>query len=641
MLLFLTGCFLFTDELYDTRLAELASADQAIDADGDGWSPLEGDCDDDDVTAYPDATEVCDHVDNDCDLLTDEDPAPNERFPDTDGDGYGNERTGSYACFPGDDWIEVGEDCNDSNPDMNPSAAEACNDVDDDCNGVPDDGIEWNFWFLDSDGDGWGDDDSSLSACAAPAESWVLVGDDCDDDEAGVNPGATEVCDDGVDNDCDATRECGWVGEVDLEVESHGRVLGDVRSQALGAAISSLGDIDGDGVEDFTVYGESDSASYLYIFRGGIAGDRAPETASVGFVGASTLLVGAAYSEELASYLVADVGYDYYRGAVFSYPVATSGIIDPTGATPHWTGTAGSDETFGEELQVSRALYESGVESVLVASPGQSGTSVYQGAVLLLDTAGGEQGSITGTEAFEFFGNTARVVPDLDGDGLDDIAVVGSGESSGGLAVHAFLSPVTGVFARTDADATYMGAEDDRLGLDALSGLDFTGDGHSDLVLGAPRSDFGRVYVVPGPFPNGDATGIHPGDAVNRIAIDEGEVPYFGQSVTTGDFDADGAADLVIGSPYHYNTQQSGGAILLYGPIDAGRTIAYDDISNSRVVHATFEALPGEGAGVGYEVLGLSANGDEYTDLLVNAALADVGGVANAGVTWLILGDGI
>ena len=645
--LLLPACFLFDDTLYDARLAELTatdSADLTLDDDADGWSILDGDCDDTDPSAYPDAPEMCDRVDNDCDNLTDEDAAPHQQFPDEDGDGYGNDDRGSYTCFPGDGWIEVGGDCNDFDAAVNPSAAEVCNGIDDDCNVAPDDGMPFAFWFLDADGDGWGLSASQIFACEQPAEGWITVEDDCDDGDAEVNPGAVEVCSDGIDNNCDDTRECGWIGDVDVEEEAHGTIHGEHYDADVGAFLSSLGDVDGDGIDDFSAYGrgESSGADWLYVFRGGLTGTHTASAASVEFRGDGVYVSDAAYSEELESYLVADLRYENWRGAIYSYPSDTDGIVDVTEGAPMLTGTPGSMDTFGEGLRISRALSSSANELLVAASEGRDGTHLAQGAVHVLTTAGEEVATIEGEYTMELFGNSVSVLPDLDGDGLDDLAVSGGDSSTSyGEAVSVFLSPLTGTITRSDNDGRYVGAEDDLLGVDAMVSLDLTGDGHNDLVVSAARTDYGRVYVLPGPFPTGDASGIHPSVATNRVDIGEFSTPYFGQSLTTGDFDADGVEDLVIGAPQAYNGGYGGNAVLLYGPVTAGSTISDYDIEVNRVPRAIFNALPGEGAFVGRAVLGLSANGEEYTDLLINAMFADVDGVESAGMTWLILGDGI
>src|SRR5574341_1185363 len=88
--------------------------------DGDGF-PAAEDCDDTDPDVNPDASEICNGVDDDCSGRAD------EPFDD-DRDGY---TTGG-----GGDVAE--RDCNDRDPAVHPGAPERCNGADDDCDGVPD-----------------------------------------------------------------------------------------------------------------------------------------------------------------------------------------------------------------------------------------------------------------------------------------------------------------------------------------------------------------------------------------------------------------------------------------------------------------------------------------------------------------------
>jgi Putative metal-binding motif len=103
---------------------------------------------------------------------------------DADGDGY-------YA--------EI-NDCNDNNGAIHPGATEVCDGVDNDCDGLIDEGLTATF-YQDTDGDGYGNPSVSIQACSAPA-GYVSNHNDCSDNDASINPGATEVCD-GKDNDCD------------------------------------------------------------------------------------------------------------------------------------------------------------------------------------------------------------------------------------------------------------------------------------------------------------------------------------------------------------------------------------------------------------------------------------------------------
>ena len=156
------------DGYADCEDSSCADATVCVDADGDGWSIQDGDCDDADPGAHPGADETpCDGVDNDCDPDTGDEP-------DADGDGH-----------------TVCEECDDSDPDVSPDETEeTCDGVDNDCDPATEDAP-------DGDGDGW-------SLC-----------EDCDDGDPDVSPGAEEQACDGVDNDCDPATEDAPDGDGD------------------------------------------------------------------------------------------------------------------------------------------------------------------------------------------------------------------------------------------------------------------------------------------------------------------------------------------------------------------------------------------------------------------------------------------
>ena len=161
------------------------------DADSDTYL-CDVDCDDTNASIHPGATEtICDGLDNDCD-------AGSSDAPDLDGDLF--DACGS-ADISNPDGRET--DCDDSNLTVNPSVTEVCGDsVDNNCDGtIDDDGIGGFVWHADLDGDSFGDPAVSVSACEQPS-GHVVDATDCDDTDFSVNPDATEICGDGINNDC-------------------------------------------------------------------------------------------------------------------------------------------------------------------------------------------------------------------------------------------------------------------------------------------------------------------------------------------------------------------------------------------------------------------------------------------------------
>lgn len=186
----------------DGRLDESGPTE---DDDLDGTSETEGDCDDTNPNVHPGAAEVCDGIDQDCDGQTDE-GVLKTYYPDQDGDGYGVPSPSLQACALPTGYSTLSTDCNDQNSSIYPGKAEVCDGVDQDCDGAIDDGV-LNLYFGDSDGDGYGWASSGVYACSLP-EGCVTNSKDCNDLNASIYPGATEVCD-GVDQDCDNVTDEG------------------------------------------------------------------------------------------------------------------------------------------------------------------------------------------------------------------------------------------------------------------------------------------------------------------------------------------------------------------------------------------------------------------------------------------------
>ncbi|NND77447.1 MAG: PKD domain-containing protein [Flavobacteriales bacterium] len=123
------------------------------DADGDGFgsflSPITAceappgyvadntDCYDGSADTYPNAPEICDGNDNDCDGDIDEGLIVIS-YADNDQDGYGNASQSVTACFVPPGFVANPDDCDDADDTVYPGAPELCDGVDNNCDNIID-----------------------------------------------------------------------------------------------------------------------------------------------------------------------------------------------------------------------------------------------------------------------------------------------------------------------------------------------------------------------------------------------------------------------------------------------------------------------------------------------------------------------
>lgn len=162
-----------------------------------GYALLLGDCDDDDPAVHPAAPERCNGQDDDCNGLPDFVVGPGDT-EDDDGDGVADALCGASMA-----------DCDDADPFTYPGASEICDLRDNDCNGQVDDGTSMVRWYLDGDGDTYGDATASslLSCTVVPGR--VTRSGDCDDADPLRHPGVVDGCASriGLDDDCDGDSD--------------------------------------------------------------------------------------------------------------------------------------------------------------------------------------------------------------------------------------------------------------------------------------------------------------------------------------------------------------------------------------------------------------------------------------------------
>jgi gliding motility-associated-like protein len=180
--------------------------DEGFDADNDGFAVCQGDCDDANAAINPNAIETCNGVDDDCDGATDE-GVTSVFYLDQDADGFGDIDQTISGCVAPTGYVSDNADCSDSDSLINPLAMEICNQLDDNCDGQIDEGVT-SVYYLDTDGDGFGNQTDSVFTCVASL-GYADNNDDCNDDNVLSNPNASEMEDD-QDNDCDGEIDEGF-----------------------------------------------------------------------------------------------------------------------------------------------------------------------------------------------------------------------------------------------------------------------------------------------------------------------------------------------------------------------------------------------------------------------------------------------
>ncbi|HEY6573250.1 MAG TPA: integrin alpha, partial [Candidatus Eisenbacteria bacterium] len=364
------------------------------------------------------------------------------------------------------------------------------------------------------------------------------------------------------------------------------RLTGAAPGDRFGSAVSAAGDVNGDGFSDIVVGSEwsdadAPNAGRAYVYFGGPLADDLPDL---------TLQVPIVQSRSLTG-----------------YAVAIAGDINGDG----WTDIA-------------------------VGSP----VSQFMGRVFLywggpsLDAISDR--TLGGLRSLEFFGAALAGVGDANGDGFDDLWVgaprfvaVNSSASRVGRGYLFYGGPsADGIVDVTFEARPIAGITDElQFGTSVAPAGDVNGDGFADILVGQPADGtftMGRAYIY------------HGGNPVHR-APDRAFLPpayrfRAGTSVSpAGDFNADGAADFLVGAP------DSGEE----GEITAGRAYLYfggQELPDAAEVDIEL-AGPGAYDAFGAAVAGgADVSGDGYPDLLVGAPQSEGVNGIRAGKVYVYYG---
>ena len=644
-----------------------------IDVDGDGYgspgpydatactapdgyvaaSVTQQDCDDRDPESYPGAEELCDGADNNCDGSIDNEPVDGESwYADADADGYGDPDDAVSACEAPPGRSADGSDCDDGDAASYPGAEELCDGADNDCDGEADeDAVDAASWYLDEDGDGYGLVGYQREGCEQPA-GYAAERGDCDDEDSGRSPGLSEVCGDGLDNDCSDETSCRLEGVLDggdSDIVLTGASADDDFGAVLGAVPGAL---------MVQAPGRS-SAGVSYLFDGDLSSDRSAADADAEITGANS---GDGAGAALAS--AGDLDGDGYTDFVIGAPAAgvrdrevgapgagymllgpIGGDIDLDDADARWMGAEDGDLA-GQALAGGADLDGDGEDDWLLGAPDAGG----RGQVFLITSyAFGEwdleddaAGMIYSEDPSDGFGQALALVGDVDGDGMEDMLIgatgvdVGSGPSELADAGAVYLVP-GGFYGSKDVSlmwsARFTGASKGALAGAAVAPAgDFNGDGEIDFLIGAPNhlrggDRTGQAALILGGLADGTDRSL--ADAEGLFFGSDGD--EVGAAVAgVGDLDGDGYDDVAVGAPgVSYDGGSDNGAVyLFYG----GRTVSWS--SPDLVIYG------GDGDQLGASLAGpMDVDGDGYMDLVVGSPGSDAA-YPGGGAVRIFLGTG-
>src|SRR3989339_271873 len=391
-------------------------------------------------------------------------------------------------------------------------------------------------------------------------------------------------------------------------------ITGEKTSNAFGSSLS-VGDLNNDGKNDLVV-GAGSHNSYrgrVYIFyQDGGLGDKANmadviidgENSSDRF--GSHLAIGDLNANGKNDLIVDAYYYNSSQGRVYIF--YNDGIYTNLAASADEIITGEASSNFGIEFTVGD-LNVDGKDDLVIGAYGYDASDdegrVYifynNGTGVYVDTAATADEIITGEDSADRFG-FFLTVDDLNMDGKDDL-IAGAylyDITSNEGRVYVYYNDGYYTATSTLADVIITGeGTDSSFGFSFSTG-DLNSDGKTDLVVGAQgyNSSQGRVYIFYSQ--NGQVN-------LNKSIVGESTSDYFGNAMTSGDFDADGDIDLAVGA-YEYNTGQ-GRVYIFYNDYDYGDHASTAD-----------EIITGETSNsFGNSLVAGDLNADGKTDLAVGA----------------------
>ena len=490
-----------------------------------GYIDQGGDCDDTDPLIHPEAIEVCDTIDNDCDSFTDDEDDSLDSstgvvfYADLDNDTFGDPDNPVSACVRPSGTVENSEDCNDEDPMQRPTVWEDCNDqIDNNCDGFIDamdsDCIAQNPFNVTMHL--WGIQEEGQTGFAVAS-----AGDPTGD----LWPDAL-ISSPGVGNN---------TGEVALLVSNpilhsdsvaHARHIFRAKHSfsRTGSAVAGIGDWDGDGFDDFII-----GADHTGVHESPIEAEN-PYGAIYVLSGREIIPWGVRGLENANLEIT---GPDH---SLFGHNISGVGDVDGDGLNDFVVGAP------GDETNIA-------TPGVYLFYGGRTYTDAEDADVIFALNP-------TPENKFEL-----APIGDLNNDGLDDVII---GATSNLQAhVYGYWGGLTlrNTLAASDADLLFTPEDPDDQAHQIAAAGDINGDDIDDLLIGAPYNDSngrnsGEIYAFYGGFL--PESGMVPMSTATMQLYGDNAGDRAGYVHNSGDLNGDEQLDILVGAPGYrdiYNNQ--------------------------------------------------------------------------------------
>lgn len=561
---------------YGTPLNEVLGCTSII-----GYVSNNADCNDQKKDVHPNAVELCDNtIDENCDGITDNAAEAILWYLDSDKDGYGTSAVSLYACATPTGYVADKTDCNDLESSTHPNAVEICKDnTDNDCNGITDTDTQVVTWYLDFDQDGFGDAAQTKLDCAQPA-GYVKNNSDCNDTNLLIHPNAKEVCNNGVDDNCDNTvNQCVLTGVVKITDANTIQLTGP-ENQNFAAAVATC-DLNGDGSDDLVIGSPATNANqgkvsiYLSPVKNNMAASHEILGLANSMFGTSLACTKSKNISVLAVGSPGDATGGNSAGALYLFKTPLFNAATAADADAKWIGTAQNMEVGVSCITIPDQDNDQ-LDDFFVGADGYNGgTGAFAGAGFVVSSASLGKEMIQNTltsfinKTKDELAGTALAAGFLNPDGKLDLvlgAISSDAAATDAGIAYTHLGPIAGLVYTANSNPLYGISPFDHFGHSLCSGFDLTGDTLDDLLIGSPGNgnaqNTGFIQIA-----RWNTQGVNPSFLVTTLESAIGG-DRLGYSVSSGHINTDFIGDILVGSPGADDAGFNTGSVFLqYGPI--------------------------------------------------------------------------